>query len=174
MKKASFLLGCFNISSKSSAFSPKTVFEKTDKVNTFTYIVDKSSLGFPDHDFAMISIGIGFAGIEINPETKEVIGVKGLLPRSIWLKKRIKTPTPIKGKLTINTKGVDLRSKTYIQVNKQNDTYYNSKTGWICIGEPKFYSIDDCIEFLEGAYLVLREGKIVSLWLNVGKDLPLY
>jgi hypothetical protein len=149
-------------------------FEKTDKVNSFAYIVDKSSLGFPDHDFAMISIGIGFAGIEINPETKEVIGVKGLLPRSIWLKKRIKTPTPIKGKLTINTKGVDLRSKTYIQVNKQNDTYYNSKTGWICIGEPKFYSIDDCIEFLEGAYLVLREGKIVSLWLNVGKDLPLY
>ena len=48
-------------------------FEKTDKVNSFTYIVDKSSLGFPDHDFAMISIGIGFAGIEINPETKEVI-----------------------------------------------------------------------------------------------------
>ena len=88
--------------------------------------------------------------------------------------KRIKTPTPIKGKLTINTKGVDLRSKTYIQVNKQSDTYYNSKTGWICIGEPKFYSIDDCIEFLEGAYLVLREGKIISLWLNVGKELPLY
>ena len=149
-------------------------FKETNELNSFTYNTEKSSLGFPDHDFAMISIGIGFAGIEIDPDTNEIITLKGLLPRSIWLKKNLKTPTATKAKVTINTKGVEIRNKTYIQINKQSDTYYNTKTGWICIGEPKVYPIDDCVEFLNDAYLVLRDNKIISLWVNVGKDLPLY
>lgn len=102
-----------------------------------------------------------------------VIGVKGLLPRSIWLKKNFKTPSPKKAKITIETKGVEIRNKTYIQINKQSDTYYNPKTGWICIGEYKTYSIDDVIEFVTNGYLVLRDNKIVSFWLYVGENLPL-
>lgn len=149
-------------------------FEKCDEIGKLTYIKEKSSLGFPDHANALISIGIGFAGLEVDPETKKVIGVKGLLPRSIWLKKKLKTPVSTKGLLTIRTNGVDIRNKTYIQVCKQEDTYYDSKTGWICIGEKKTYDFDDKIEFLEGAILVLRDNKIVSFWLNVGSDLPLF
>ena len=90
-------------------------FEKSDEVGKFTYNKEKSSLGFPDHANALISIGIGFAGIEIDPDEKQVIGVKGLLPRSIWLKKRLKTPNAFKGILRVRTEGVDIRNKTYIQ-----------------------------------------------------------
>ena len=140
----------------------------------FTYNKEKSSLGFPDHANALISIGIGFAGIEIDPDEKQVIGVKGLLPRSIWLKKRLKTPNAFKGILRVRTEGVDIRNKTYIQICKQEDTFYDEKTGWICIGERKVYDFDDCVEFLGGAILVLRDNKVISLWLNVGADLPLY
>ena len=70
--------------------------------------------------------------------------------------------------------GVDIRNKTYIQINKQDDTYYDEKSGWICIGDRKVYDFDDCVEFLNGAILVLRDGNVVSLWLNVGINLPLY
>lgn len=149
-------------------------FEKSDEVGKFTYNKEKSSLGFPDHANALISIGIGFAGIEIDPDEKKVIGVKGLLPRSIWLKKRLKTPNAFKGILRVRTEGVDIRNKTYIQICKQEDTFYDEKTGWICIGERKVYDFDDCVEFLGGAILVLRDNKVISLWLNVGADLPLY
>ena len=149
-------------------------FEECDEIGKFQYYSDKSSLGFPDHSNALVSIGIGFAGLEINPESKIVTGVKGLLPRSIWLKKKLKTPNAIKGSLKISTEGVDIRNKTYIQVCKQDDAYYDSKSGWVCIGERKVYEFDDCIEFLTGVILVLRDKKIISLWLNVGTDLPLF
>lgn len=149
-------------------------YEKCDEIGKFNYYADKSSLGFPNHSNALISIGIGFAGLEIDPLTKKVIGVKGLLPRSIWLKKKMKTPLAVKGSLTIRTEGVEIRNKTYIQICKQEDTYYDSKSGWICIGEKKVYNFDDCIEFLDGAILVLRDNKVVSLWLNVGTDLALF
>ena len=139
-----------------------------------TYHKEKSSLGFPDHTYALISIGIGFAGLEIDPETKKVIGVKGLLPRSIWLKKKLKTPNSKKGVLTIRTSGVEIRNKTYIQICKQEDSYYDSKSGWLCIGERKTYDFDDCIEFLNGVIIVLRDNKVVSIWFNVGADLPLF
>lgn len=148
-------------------------FTEINELNKFEYNKEKSSLGFPNHDYALISIGIGFAGLEIDPTTYEVVGVKGLLPRSIWLKKNFKTPSPKKGKITIETKGVEIRNKTYIQINKQSDTYYNPKTGWICIGEYKTYSIDDVIEFVTNGYLVLRDNKIISFWLYVGENLPL-
>ena len=149
-------------------------FEECAEVNNFSYNVEKSSLGFPDHSNALVSIGIGFAGVEVDPESKVVTGVKGLLPRSIWLKKKLKTPKGVKGKLTVKTMGVDIRNKTYIQINKQDDTYYDEKSGWICIGDRKVYDFDDCVEFLNGAILVLRDGNVVSLWLNVGVNLPLY
>ena len=161
----------FEESEKIKVFVEK---ENTENILTFSYNVEKSSLGFPDPNFSMISIGIGFAGLEVDPTSKTVINVKGLLPRSIWLKKKLKTPNSQKGILKINTIGVELRNKTYIQVNKQEDTYYDSKTGWICIGERKTYSFDECVEFLDNAIIVLRDQKIVSLWLKVGNDLPLY
>ena len=149
-------------------------FEKCDEVGKFMYNVEKSSLGFPDHSNALISIGIGFAGVEVDPDSKTVIGVKGLLPRSIWLKKKLKTPNAIKGILKVNTTGVDIRNKTYIQINKQDDTYYDEKSGFICIGDRKFYEFDNCVEFLSGAIIVLRDEKVVSFWLYVGSNLPLY
>lgn len=150
-------------------------FKETKELNKYTYNEEISSLGFPNHDNTLMSIGIGFAGVEINPSTKQIIGLSGLLPRSIWLKKNFKTPTPsLKGEISIETKGVELRNKTYIQINKQSDTYYNPKTGWICIGEYKTYSIDDVVEFLENAYLVIRDNKIISMWIYVGQNLPLY
>ena len=80
----------------------------------------------------------------------------------------------IKGILKVNTTGVDIRNKTYIQINKQDDTYYDEKSGFICIGDRKFYDFDDCIEFLSGAIIVLRDGKVVSFWLHVGSNLPLF
>lgn len=149
-------------------------FEKCDEVGKFTYNVEKSSLGFPDHSNALISIGIGFAGVVIDPDNKIVIGVKGLLPRSIWLKKKLKTPSAVKGILKVKTTGVDIRNKTYIQINKQDDTYYDERSGFICIGDRKVYDFDDCIEFLNGAIIVLRDGKVISLWLKVGSNLPLF
>lgn len=150
-------------------------YEETNLLeNTFTYNSEKSSLGFPDYSVAMVSIGIGFAGLEIDPETQNVIGIKGLLPRSIWQKKKIKFPVSKKAIVKVDTLGVEIRSKTYIQIQKQSDTYYDKQSGLLLVGEKKIYEIDEVIEFINGAYLVIREGKICSLIINVGQDISIY
>lgn len=144
-------------------------------IPTYNYNQEKSSLGFPDSNYALMTIGIGFAGVEIDPSTKEIINIKGLLPRSIWLKKNLKTPVNVqKAKIKITTEGVEIRNKTLIQINKQADTYYNAKTGWICIGEVKQYPIDKVYEIVENSYIVLRDNKIISIWIYVGTNLSLY
>ncbi len=149
-------------------------YEKIDELNKkFTYYKEKSTLGYPDTKYALVSLGLGFVGLEIDPSTKEVITLKGVLPRSIWLKKNLKVPQSIKANVSIEPHGFSFSSKCYIQINKQDEIYYNPKNGWVCLGERKIYPIDEVVEFVSGALLVLREGKIISLWLRVGENLPL-
>ncbi len=165
----------FKTFEESDKIKVKVESNPIDSLPTFNYNQDKSSLGFPDSDYALMTIGIGFAGLEINPNTQEIVGLKGLLPRSIWLKKKIKTPTnAIKAKIKVLTTGVEIRNKTLIQINKQADTYYNASTGWICIGEVKQYPIDEVLEVVENAYLIVRDNVIVSMWVYVGTNLSLY
>lgn len=160
---------------ESDKIKVNVAFSQNDDLPTYTYNKEISSLGFLNHDYALLTIGIGFAGVEVDPNSKQIVNMAGLLPRSIWLKKKIKTPTPtIKANVYVETQGVDIRSKTYLQINKQDDTYYNPKTGWLCIGYYKTYSIDDVVEFMENSYLVIRDNKIISMWIYVGENLPLY
>lgn len=151
----------------------KYEYIETQDLLAYSYNEEKSSLGFLDSTKCFISIGIGFAGFEIEPSTKEVVEIKGLLPRSIWLKKKLTVPTGIKGKLLIGVTGVEIRNKTYILSEKSADTYYDSKQGYICIGDTKTYSYDEVIEIADGAKIVLRDGKFVSFWIYVGKELSL-
>lgn len=151
----------------------KYEYIETSELLGYSYNEEKSSLGFLDSNKCFLSIGIGFAGFEIDPLTKEVVDIKGLLPRSIWLKKKLSIPSGVKGKLLVGVTGVETRSKTYILTEKSSDTYYDSKKGYICIGDTKTYSYDEVIEIADDAKIVLRDGKFVSFYIYVGKELSL-
>lgn len=141
----------------------------------FSYNIEKSSLGFPDANYSLLSIGIGFTCLVINPENNKVIGLTGLLPKSVWVKKHLKFNGPTRtGSIEIIPTGFDFRPKTLFQMLQQEDTYYNKKTGMLCIGDPKIYSIDDITEFIKDGYLVTRDDKIISLWLKLPINLEIY
>ena len=166
----------FKMFEESDARKINIIKENKDITGNFNYNKELSSLGFPDSSTAIISIGIGFTNLVIDPDTKEITSLTGLLPKSIWLKRHLKfnKDNVKKQVLKINPTGFDIRNKTLFRINTQDDTYYDKKTGMICIGEKKIYDFDEIIEFIKDAYLVLRDDKIISLWISLPPNLDLY
>lgn len=156
-------------------------FETTnDLVDVLPLDYDKenSVLGYLDEEKAFISIGVGFTGLVVEPSTMHVIGVKGLLPKTIWLKKKFTLPSYTKKGVKAIPFGCDLRSETYMQIAKTKEIYYNFKIGYVCIGETRVYDIYDYIELCDGVIIGLKESQnnysIVSLYIKVEKDLKLF
>jgi hypothetical protein len=138
----------------------KIVFDKTN-----------CSLGYPDGKSVIVTVGISFAGFEIDLKTNEIIAVSGMLPRSIWIEKRLKNPIPKrKATLIVEPVGFLLQPRMMIQLGRQLDIYYDKKSGWCCIGSCKHKEYDDVYQIAENAMIVLQNEELSSLWINIGID----
>ncbi len=138
-----------------------------------SYDLEHCSLGLPSDNPIIITFGVGFAGIELKPFNKEIIGLCGSLPRSIFRKKHLKVPTPKKGKVKLETIGFEFREKQVIQALKTQETYYDNKTGWVVIGEFKDTPLNKTIEIMRDTYLVIRNNEVVSLWFKIENHLAI-
>lgn len=123
--------------------------------------------------YTQVNFTVACAGLLVNPNTKEVEGFGGMAPCSVWIKKSLKTPTPIKGKVYMDAPSYKLTPKTIFKYLRHEDTYYDKKTGWLCFGPKKVEVIDEAIEVSENVYLVLRDDELISVWVNVGDNLPI-
>lgn len=119
----------------------------------------------------LIACGISFAGMCVNPETSEVVGMSGMIPRSIWYYRRLTVPQAASGKVKIIS--ADIANFTIMQMLKDSNNYYDKKTGWLCIGERKNNINDQTIKFMDNAILVLNNGKLKALWIEVGYKLEI-
>lgn len=145
----------------------KLTATKTDEeLNDFSYNNEKNSFGFLDSSRAVISIGIGFLALEIDPNTSEIIAIKGLMPRSIWIKKNFEMPEAIKSRVTASAL-INIQSKTYIQTNKQDDTYYCEKTNTLCVGDYKNAKAYDNVEIFNGVVLSLDNQTLKAVWIKL-------
>lgn len=173
-----FLTNCkkmYKISEDNTKIDISFTNTLTDDINeSFTYNEENSSVGYLDHTMAFMSIGVGFIGLVIDPNTLEVKNINGLLPRSIWLKKRLNIPSSHMGRLSIKDTNVDIRAKTYIQTMKNAETFYDKDKGYICVGEYKHNALNEYVEFSSGAIAGLRDGKLISLWIKVVPNLSIY
>ncbi len=151
-------------------FNYETTETLTEKV-TFNY--DKCMIKEHDLQNLLITFGITFGGVEVDFNTLKVLYPSGVFPCSIWYGKKLKLPEAVKGNLTVDLGNHKPNKRELIQILKRTDTYYDSKLGWICIGERKRTVLDEAIEFAEGAIIVLRDGEAVALFLEVGKNIQL-
>lgn len=165
----------------------KSIYEIDDsKKLKFTYVENKDlqleKLSFDlakrvfDKDisnYVEVNLCVACAGLLVNPETKQVEGFGGMAPCSVWLKKNLKAPNPIKGQVYMEAPSYKLTNKTVFKCLRHQDTFYDKKTGWLCFGEKKTELIDDVIEVMEHVYVVLREQELVAVWVNVGANLEI-
>lgn len=138
-----------------------------------TFDVDKCMLREHNGENLMITFGISFGGVEVNYDTKQVLYPSGVLPCSIWYSKKLKVPAAEEGTIYVDFNNYSLNKKLLFQLAKRADTYYDTKQGWLCIGERKATVLDENIKFADGAIMVLREGEFVALFLEVGKNIQI-
>ena len=117
----------------------------------------------------LVTIGISFAGILVNAKTNYVTTVSGLLPKSIWYRKKLTVPTALKGTVKVNHK--DVANYTIMKALKDEATYYDTKSGWLCIGNKKMVKNTTNVQIMDNVILVFVDNELKSLWINVGVNL---
>lgn len=149
--------------------------DETFELTEFNYDIDKYLISYPDQNKALISLGIGFFSLSVNPDSGIIEGITGLLPRSIWVKRKLNEPN-----ITTFGKGIIEPINFYLGKGiiynhiKEEDTYYDSKKGLLCIGERKIYPMDEVCEIVKGVKLVTRENKIISIFIHIQSNLTIY
>ncbi len=133
--------------------------------------VNNCSLGEPKNANVLLTLSVSFAGIEVNKTTKEIVGISGMLPRSVWYPKHLKAPQATKAKITVDFGEFNIDRKIVIHALRRADIYYDNKTGWLVFGERKVTVIDDCYEISKDVIMVIREQELMSVWIKLSPDL---
>ncbi len=144
--------------------------EKTNEINEEPVSFNKETCSFivPQNINNLITFGVSFAGLEVNRETGYIIGLAGMMPRSIWYPKKLNVPASERAKIKVEFVGPKIEQKVVIHALKQEDIYYDKIEGWLCVGERKVTVIDKAYEISKDVILVLRDNEIMSLWIKVG------
>jgi len=93
----------------------------------------------------------------------EVIEIWGFCPYGSWIRSSFSPPDYSQGTLMICD---DLKSGFSHRINSEAEwpVYFNSDTGWICIGNPKI--LTEAVEFLTNVVAVVDSKKLAALWIK--------
>ena len=144
-------------------FNDSLVLEKVDFNN------EKCLLNNGYLSGTLLTIGVSFAGLLINAKSKKVTTVSGLLPKSIWYRKKLSVPVALKGEVIVNHK--DISNFTIMKCLKDEPSFYDSKSGWLCIGNKKLVKNTTNVQIMENVILVFEDNELKSLWINLGVNL---
>ena len=89
------------------------------------------------------------------------------------VQKTLKSPNCKRGKIKLEPIGFEFNEKMVVQALKNQDTYYDNKTGWTLIGERKATPLDEVIEIMTDVYVVIRDQELVSLWMKIEPSLAI-
>ena len=153
--------------------SPKEHIYVTSKQDTTFYHLKANynektySFGSHEENKILMSFGVSFAGIEIDPKTNKIIGMSGVLPISIWLYRKLKARTSKEANLFVEFEGLNPNPKVVVQYMHKDDFYYDRKTGWLMVGERKKTPLDEAYKVQDNVIVVIRDKEIVSLWIQI-------
>lgn len=147
-----------------SASNQKVTFnEKTKEFEPLSIVKNKK--------LALLTIGLSFAGVGIDPATKEVKGIMGMVPCSIWIKKKLTPPIAKPGSVSVDFKDYAVDDEVIFQYRQKEDIYYDPKSGWLCFGTRKTTQIDEAVKIADDAILVIRNQDLVSIWVKASENI---
>ena len=144
-------------------------FNENLKLEKVEFDKDKCLLNNGYLSGTLVTIGVSFAGLLVNPKTQKVTTVSGLLPKSIWYKKKLIVPVSKIGEVSVHHK--DIANFTIMKYLKDEASFYDTKSGWVCIGNRKLVKNTTNVQIMENVILVFDNDKLISLWVNVGTNL---
>ena len=151
---------------------PKFTIEYNETINLKKVELDKEKCLVNNGILTgtLLTFGVSFAGMIVNQKNGLVENVSGFIPRSIWMKSKLVVPSAKSGSIKVEHK--DLGAYTIFKCLKDDNTYYDRKTGWVCIGNKKSKENNYAVKFMENAIVVFNsDNKIESVWFNFGLGL---
>lgn len=152
----------------------KVSYDDNITVKDFSYNDAKYSFGTEKENAIIVTVGVSFAGLEFRGWDKKFVGLCGVMPKSIWIPKKLKAPLSKKGQINIEASGFVLSEKTIVQAMKNQDTFYDKKSGWLVVGERKGTILDENVEIINNVIAVIRNEELVALWIKVGENKNLF
>lgn len=143
------------------------ILENVKKSGELIYRSEEYSFDTIGGEFSNTSIMINDISLGINGDTKRIVQVWGFSPQAKWINMSCALPRYIDGGIVV------VNESNMLHSTRINDTmlwkeYYNPAIGWLCIDSGNFrFCKDKCICFMNNAMALVKNGKILSLWLKV-------
>jgi hypothetical protein len=114
-----------------------------------------------------ISIFIKDLGIDIESIGMRALGVGGYHPDGgSWIRKELNPPRAEEGALILEADIEPGRGDFRLPESLEFKTYYDEKSGWVCIGNCEKSKDSQTVEFLKNCIAVLEDGNLIALWLK--------
>ena len=123
-------------------------YENTAFNGQAQYLKDEYSFFYDPWNDVNFSVLIeqGYNSLDIKLETGRVLQVTGINPSYNWVEKKLVPPVSQRGTLTVL---LDEKHQEGTGIQYANDwkTYFDYKTGWVCIGNPDCNIDSKSVEF---------------------------
>lgn len=142
-------------------------YEDIDFNGQSQYLKDEYSFFYDPWNAVNFSILIenGYNSLDIKLEDGRVLQMTGINPDYNWIEKELVIPLFKQGILTVSFDG-KYQEGTGIQYASNWQTYFNSKTGWVCIGNPDCNSKSKGVEFAKNTVAVIDNEQLSSIWIR--------
>jgi hypothetical protein len=121
--------------------------------------------GPPD---SALSLGLNSLKLIVDDRDDRLVCVIGYCPHPGWRSVELDVPVSHPGRVIVEAKPALIPGVT-VRINdadRQWPVCWDSKTGWICIGQTEASSMGRAVEFNNGMVAVLDGGDLLSLWLH--------
>lgn len=135
-----------------------------DFVGQAQYILSESSFFYEPWRGGGFSFMIGkaYLGLDVDVESRRVLQVSGFAPKSGFVERKLIAPSAREGRLyvdeTVLSEGVGCN------LNTQWETYFNSASGLVCIGDCE--AVGDAVMFAADTSAVVKNGALLAVWVK--------
>lgn len=121
---------------------------------------------------SMPAIMIQNLNITFDFQLKSANDIWGYHNYKLWKEVELKEPNSVKGKLLLS---LEIEYDDVYSIKRANEweTYYNSQTGWICIGDLNTQKYDafidkfnGCVEFYPNVIAAIKNGECNAIWIR--------
>ena len=131
------------------------------------YLKDEYSFFYDPWNDVNFSVLIeqGYNSLDMKLETGRVLQMTGINPSYNWLEKRLVPPVSQRGILTVS---LDEKHQEGTGIQYANDwkTYFDYKTGWVCIGNPDCNIDSKSVELANNSVAVIDNEQLSSIWIR--------
>ncbi|MDO4720147.1 MAG: hypothetical protein Q4A78_05755 [Peptostreptococcaceae bacterium] len=125
------------------------------------YTKEEYSFNFEPRLAASVSILVG--DVHISFFYSKARQISGYNPYLGWIKKDLTVPEAPQGVLRLEEEPDE---DERIEGSKTWKTFFDPKTGWVCIGNEDISMEMEAVEFATNTIAVISHGKLISIWVK--------